>query len=567
MKRLDSADKEFLLLIFLVISSFSFAQKVDSSQFDTYYNTTLILLNNTRDSVGGIITLMQKNSNLSEVQQAKIHFIKTRVQNLYEIDPAHSEIYDPIIDSGKNLPLFVRATELIIQSRPNKGIPLLLEYIEMLKQYSDSSVYATIYLAEGYRKIGEFKKGIDIINDILNYNHISLYNEAFAYNRLAAIYAQCGTEMAKTKSDSVLKYSNRCIAISVANNFTEYLATSQNELAFLYRQQGKYQLALDFGTKAYDNFIEAEIIPQAMNTSINLANIYLKMDNPQQAAMVLHNALELADVNTYRTLFMRIYLSLASINRQMGNNSSAYDFLSIARQMQIDLNKIRIRAQIFEMSAKYETEKKEKENLKLRIENEIKELKLNTKNKTISFLIIGLLIIGVSSIVIFLQYYQKKRAYNSLVKRNLEIVHAEKEYGLITVTVDGTAINVQTESSIKNDSKEDTDELIDKLNAYMKNEKPYLFSDISLDDISLGLNTNRTYLSKLINTHFNKNFNDFINEFRIKTARQLLVDPDKKHISIEGIGQMAGFNARSTFFTCFKKYTGISPSYFRQSIK
>jgi YesN/AraC family two-component response regulator len=245
---------------------------------------------------------------------------------------------------------------------------------------------------------------------------------------------------------------------------------------------------------------------------------------------------------------------------------SAYEYMKIARIMQSRFYRERINSQINEMSAKYESEKKEKENFKLRLENEIKELKLNTKTKTINILFAGIIGIGGLLLILFLQYYQKKKAYNSLVKRNLEIVNAEKEYGNITKT-DGMSpigrISVLQSDNLTKESKE----LIDRLNAYMINEKPYLFSDIKLEDVSLKLDTNRTYLSKLVNEHYNKNFNDFINEFRIKTARQLLVDPDKKHISIEGIGQMAGFNARSTFFTCFKKFTGISPSYFRQSIK
>ena len=510
---------------------------------------------------------LKNNNQLNDVQKAKVNFIKTKINNLYEIEPHPNEIFDPLIDSSENLSLFVKAQNLIFQSRLTIGIPLMLEFIKTVDEHSDSAVYAKIYLAEGYRKIGEHQKGINIINELLKYIDINLENRAFAYNRLAALYHECGTYLVKYRYDSVLKYSKLCIKISEENNFTEHLAASQNELAFFYLKRKEYQLALDYGMWAYENFIKAEMLPQALSTSTNIAKIYHAMGKPHDAIKILKNALDLGDINEYQNLFISIYISLANINKEIGNTNIAFEYLKIARKMQVNFTRAKVRAQIYDMSAKYETEKKEKENLELRMENEITELKLNTKNKTINLLIVGILIIVASFIVILKQFYQKKKAYNILAKRNLEIVKREKEYGLLSEVVDGIGTTDQAKPSVKNNSKDDSQELIDKLIAYMKNDKPYLFSDINLDDVSQKLNTNRTYLSKLINEHFNKNFNDFINEFRIKTARQILADHGKNHISIEGVGQMAGFNSRSNFFTCFKKYTGISPSFFRQSIE
>ena len=146
-----------------------------------------------------------------------------------------------------------------------------------------------------------------------------------------------------------------------------------------------------------------------------------------------------------------------------------------------------------------------------------------------------------------------------MVKTNLDLVKVEKDYRLVSEKA-----NLKVVSDINN--SDENKELLKKLATYIEDEKPYLDSNITLDDISHKLETNRTYLSRLINEHFKKNFNEFINEYRTKTARQILADPSKKHISIEGVGQMAGFNSRSTFFTCFKKNTGLSPSYFRESI-
>lgn len=100
----------------------------------------------------------------------------------------------------------------------------------------------------------------------------------------------------------------------------------------------------------------------------------------------------------------------------------------------------------------------------------------------------------------------------------------------------------------------------------MKEEKPYLESGLTVDDICRTINTNRSYLAQMIHDNFNKNFHGLINELRIKEARRLLTESKHDHISIEGIGEMAGFRNKVTFHSAFKSQIGITPSYFRKSL-
>ena len=113
----------------------------------------------------------------------------------------------------------------------------------------------------------------------------------------------------------------------------------------------------------------------------------------------------------------------------------------------------------------------------------------------------------------------------------------------------------------------DTDSsLAGQLDIYLKKEKPFLQSSISIDDLSKALCTNRTYLSTAIRENYHTNFSGLINELRIREARIMLADPKYHHISIEGIGQMVGFNSKSSFHKYFKDYVGITPSFFRDKI-
>lgn len=558
----------YLYIILLLLTFFqSFSQSSDSTRFETDYRNLLENMEATGETMDSMVKAVENKYLLTDLQKSRLYYIKTKIYSLNFDEDNKDVIADPVVDSCETLSMLNMAVKRIIQSRTAIGIPLLQEYLASADPDSDSAVYARIYLAEGYRKIGEYQKGIEVIYDVLDKKYIALKNKAFAYHRLAALYDECASSLYEHRHDSVFKYCNLCIDISERNGFMYHLATAQNELGYYYWLKMDYSGALDLFGNAFDNFIKVNQIADAINARYNTARTYYEMARYRAAIDVLLEAEKLIHENVGTNIFTKVYIELARNYHKIGQYKSAYEYLNIARKMQVELFKERIEANIYDMSAKYEAEKKEKENLRLRMENEINEVKISSKNATIAYLFTGILFVGVLLFVIYFLYYQKKKALDILVKRNLEIVDTEKEFQLISQHFSEMKNQEPDQKERNINQKGDLLDLKERLEIYMKNEKPYLFSDITINDIGQKLNTNRTYISKLVNDHYNKNFNDFINEYRIKTARQLLADPSKNHISIEGIGQMSGFNSRSTFFACFKKYTGITPSYFRQSIK
>jgi YesN/AraC family two-component response regulator len=61
------------------------------------------------------------------------------------------------------------------------------------------------------------------------------------------------------------------------------------------------------------------------------------------------------------------------------------------------------------------------------------------------------------------------------------------------------------------------------------------------------------------------NFNELTNKFRFEEVKMLL--ENAKQYSIEGIGYEVGFASKSSFYTLFKKHTGLTPKdYIRKSI-
>ena len=113
-------------------------------------------------------------------------------------------------------------------------------------------------------------------------------------------------------------------------------------------------------------------------------------------------------------------------------------------------------------------------------------------------------------------------------------------------------------------SKEQKEEYAKKLEFFMETEKPYLDPLLSLGGLAKKVAIPVHHLSQVLNTHFGQNFFDFINSYRIKESRRLLVDPNNGKRTVLQVVYGTGFNSKSVFNTAFKKHTGMTPSQFRK---
>lgn len=109
-------------------------------------------------------------------------------------------------------------------------------------------------------------------------------------------------------------------------------------------------------------------------------------------------------------------------------------------------------------------------------------------------------------------------------------------------------------------------ELWTNVQELMQKDRLYRCKDISLNKISELLNTNRTYVSRVINRYSGLSFYDYINQYRIKEAVALLSDPGKD-IPLKALSDDLGFNSNSVFYRAFVKETGVPPSYFKEDVQ
>jgi AraC-like DNA-binding protein/Tfp pilus assembly protein PilF len=109
--------------------------------------------------------------------------------------------------------------------------------------------------------------------------------------------------------------------------------------------------------------------------------------------------------------------------------------------------------------------------------------------------------------------------------------------------------------------KEEADLIAAALTKRMADEQEYVNPDLTLAALAAMIHCSAKELSQVINERFGKNFNDFVNSYRIEFAQRKLVA--KPGLSILEIAFEAGFNSKTSFNISFKKLTGLTPRQFR----
>lgn len=103
----------------------------------------------------------------------------------------------------------------------------------------------------------------------------------------------------------------------------------------------------------------------------------------------------------------------------------------------------------------------------------------------------------------------------------------------------------------------DENSLISRFQHLMMDEHLFLHPRLTLNDVAERLNSNKTYVSKLVNNTYNLGFPELINTLRIDYAEQYILS--HREAKQEEIAQSCGFLSASSFNTTFKKVTGMTP--------
>jgi AraC-like DNA-binding protein len=106
------------------------------------------------------------------------------------------------------------------------------------------------------------------------------------------------------------------------------------------------------------------------------------------------------------------------------------------------------------------------------------------------------------------------------------------------------------------------EDILAKVHDAMLRDKLYQEPELTLQHLSDRLRVPSYQVSQAIN-ETNQNFYDLVNGYRVEEAKRLLLAPGNRNYTILSVGFEAGFNSKTTFNTVFKKFTGLTPTAFR----
>ncbi|MCK4676761.1 MAG: tetratricopeptide repeat protein [Bacteroidales bacterium] len=490
-----------------------------------YIGMSYIVMGNSEKAIGILSELLEIYSELGEETEAG------KINNLLGIAYVNLDQHNLALDH------FLKSLVVNEKNKNKAGIT---------KNYNNLGIV--------YYELGNFEKALEYFK-----NTLRLYEEKQADGSLFGSDAEISLPVGNISMiykemqiyDTALMYAKKALDLNLKSGNDYGVAGTMNNIGYIYDGMQEYSSAIEAYKQSLEINKKVNDKWSIANTNINIANSYINSGNYDKALPYLDQALLIAkDINA-KDLMIFAYETYSSLYKQKELYKKSLDYYLIMTELKDSVFTEEKNRQITEMQIKYETEKKENENLALIKDNEIQQLKISRKNIFIYSLSAGVAIILFLLILNFIQFQRRLRSYKQLAEKNLEIVHFEKE--------------IKQKPKVDSGNGQTT-ELVQKLIDYMENEKPYLLSDVNFTDICKHMNTNRSYLSGAINNHYRINFTQLINRYRIKDARILLSDTKYDHISVEGIGEMVGFVSRSVFYKNFKTLTGITPSFFRDSI-
>jgi len=130
-------------------------------------------------------------------------------------------------------------------------------------------------------------------------------------------------------------------------------------------------------------------------------------------------------------------------------------------------------------------------------------------------------------------------------------------------------INTETErpkyerSSLPDSQQE---ELVKQLKDLMVKDRLFLEPELSIAILGEKLQVSPYYISQLLSQKLKTSFYDFINQYRVEEAKELLRKPSHENFTILSIAFDSGFNSKTTFNTVFKKFTAQTPTQFKSRL-
>ena len=273
-----------------------------------------------------------------------------------------------------------------------------------------------VYYYLGNRKSLEYYlKAVAIYEEIEN--PIDL---AIAYNNI------CGYFTNIEKLDSAFFYGSKALSIFEKLEAEAEISDAQINLGNILKMQGNLKKALNFYQKAYNYYIQNEDLEKIASCNINIASTYSELNEPNSAFKKLNEAYSYFKQIGNKESQLICLTGFSQFHEKINNYKEALayrDSISVLEKIIFDENSQKA---IAEMETKYQTEKKDKENQLLKIDNDLQKETIARKQLFEYAMGGGILTLFIIVGLILHQFVQKKKA-NLLLTEQKNIISEKNE--------------------------------------------------------------------------------------------------------------------------------------------
>ncbi len=277
-------------------------------------------------------------------------------------------------------------------------------FLECLRIYEKNKVkpyiaYSQNNVATIYFNLKQSDKALDYYRRALQTNRElgDWHTVAGNLGNIANLYTE------RKMYDSALVELNESARLLKQTNDNYELPITYNSIGMVYKYKGDARSALPYNQQALAGVIANKDTSDIILYQINTANTLLILKRADEAKTLLDEAEQLIKLTGHDNYTQRLYAQLLHYFVLKGDADKAESYFDKYNALRDTFEKRNFSKQIAEMETKYETEKKEEENLVLKQDNKIKSL-------TLWFLIIGLGLLLISFYLIYNRYRLKQKA-------------------------------------------------------------------------------------------------------------------------------------------------------------
>ena len=487
------------------------------------------------------------------------------------------------------------------QRRTAEAYEAFLELVAFAQKNKLPSKITRAYLNGGdiQMQVPNIKKALEYYNEALKYakENSDVIDEQVALNRIAdlhtlvddyenallvkkqsiAIFEEIPTdstftEETKNISLAYLHYSvtnlyRKLNKIDSATIYLEKIRQFTKDLDSCFKREYFYEKGeIAIVEKRYEDakndFSSAyELCPTtagelaAMRKAYRFGRIAIKQESYDEAQRVLAQGLRDYEVSAEEEAYMRDYYKLlAEANKQTGNFEQASYYFE--KYLNTKSEYAKIEQDLTAAEKQKELQKFQKDIAVLKAEKEQKQSYLN-------YLLLAGLVLILLLLFLLLKFYQNKKKNEARFNALLEKIKAAESPEQIIDSKDAVLDETNT-TDVPEETKQQILEGLKKLEA----KEYFLQQECNSYNVAKKINTNTSYLSKVINSHYGKNFNTYINDLRINYAIvRLKNDVIFRSYSIQSIAEELGYKTADSFTKYFKKDTGLNPSFYIKEIK